>query len=48
MRAKKHMMIDGENLVIETEIIGDLSGVDVDAVAMIIVNSYRNLGGDNV
>ncbi len=47
-KAKKHMVIDGENLVIETEIVGDLSGVDVDAVAMIIVNSYLNLGGRDV
>ena len=42
------MVIDGENLAVESEIVGDLSGVDVDAVATIIVNSYLNLGGDSV
>ena len=48
MRAKKHMVIDGENLVIETKVIGDLSGVDIDGIAMIIANAYHNMSGDNV
>ena len=48
MRANKHMVIDGKNLVIETKLIGDLSGVDIDGIAMIIANAYHNRSEDNV
>ena len=48
MRAKKHMVIDGDNLVIETKITGDLSGVDIDGIAMIIANAYNNRSEDYV
>ena len=47
MRAKKHMVIDGENLVIESQIVGDLAGVDIDAVAMIIAQAYNNREMEN-
>ena len=36
------MVIDGENLVVESEVIGDPSKVDWDAVARIIVDAYNN------
>lgn len=36
------MVIDGENLVVESEVIGDPSGVDWDTVARIIVDAYNN------
>ena len=42
------MAIDGENLVIETRMIGDLSGVDIDGIAMIIANAYHNRSEDYV
>ena len=36
------MVIDGENLVVESELVGDPSGVDWDTVARIIVDAYDN------
>ena len=42
MRAKRHMVIDGENLVVESEVIGDPSRVDWDTVARIIFDAYNN------
>ena len=42
------MVIDGENLVIESELVGDPSGVDWDAVARIIVDAYDNREITNV
>ena len=39
------MVIDGDNLVIESEVIGDPSGVDWGAVARIIVDAYNNKDG---
>ena len=36
MRAKKHMVVDSKNLVIESRVVGDPSGVDMNAVVMII------------
>ena len=36
------MVIDAENLVIESEVIGDPSKVDWDTVARIIVDAYNN------
>ena len=36
------MVIDGENLVVRSELVGDPSGVDWDTVARIIVDAYDN------
>ena len=46
MRAKKHMVVDSKNLVIESRVVGDPSGVDMNAVVMIIFGAYNNRGGD--
>ena len=48
MRAKKYMVIDGENLVIESELVGDPSRVDWDTVARIIFDAYNNREITNV
>lgn len=36
------MVIDGENLVVESEVVGDPSMVNWDTVARIIVDAYDN------
>ena len=35
-------MIDGENFVIESKVVGDLSKVDLASVAQIIAHAYNN------
>ena len=42
------MVIDGENLVIESKFIGDPLQADIDGIAMIIANAYNNRSGDYV
>ena len=46
MRADKHMVIDGENLVIKNRIVGNPLKVDIDSIAMIIANAYHNRSED--
>ena len=36
------MIIDSENLVVESELVGNPSGVDWDTVARIIFDAYNN------
>ena len=38
MKAKKRVVIDGENFVIESKVVGDPSGVDWDIIARIIID----------
>ena len=47
LRANKHMVIDGENLVIKNRIVGDPLKVDIDSIAMIIANAYHNRSEDS-
>ena len=48
LKAKKRMVIDGENLVIESIVVGDPSRVDLDCVARIIAHAYNSLQRHNV
>ena len=47
LKAKKRMVIDGENLVIESKVVGDPSRVDWDTIAMIIMQAYNNREVEN-
>ena len=46
MHANKHIVIDGENLVIKNCIVGDPLLVDIDGIAIIIANAYHNSSED--
>ena len=46
LRANKHMVIDGESLVIKNRIVGDPLKVDIDSIAMLIANAYHNRSED--
>ena len=45
MMARKRVVIDGENFVIESKVVGKPCEATLDAVARIIVSAYENLGG---
>ena len=46
-RDKKRMAMNSKNLVVRSKNIGDLAGVGMDIIAIIIFSAHHNHGGDN-